>query len=184
MKTMEMIDDVALFTRAFIQVADFGKHKPYTCVQHALAAQYYLRRRYGVDSKVVAGDAGWQLGRGPNDSVGHGEDFNSGSDGKNTFVGHAWLQLAGMNFDPTGYLLYEKAAYYDNSPYPIKVTVKVPNYYWFGKSVQYDKFIKRAKKGDFTYRVCAQRTKFVHDNPGEFMNEKNTSLLVAVVEIL
>jgi hypothetical protein len=88
----------------------FGWHYPGDVdnrINHAIVAQHILKITLGIKATLVGGHAGWQHGPGAYDSVtceDHSGTFYQYTAGGN-FSPHAWVDVAGLIFDPTLYQL-------------------------------------------------------------------------------
>jgi hypothetical protein len=84
----------------------FGRHYPGdldNCINHAIVARHILKITFAIEAVLVGGHAGWQYGPGAYDSVtceDHSGTVYRCTAGDN-FTGHAWVEVAGLIFDPT-----------------------------------------------------------------------------------
>jgi hypothetical protein len=98
----------------------FGRHYPGdldNCINHAIVARHVLKITFTIEAALVGGHAGWQYGPGAYDSVtceDHSGTIYYCSAGGN-FSGHAWVEVAGLIFDPTLYQLPAKIVLADRA---------------------------------------------------------------------
>jgi hypothetical protein len=98
----------------------FGRHYPGdldNCINHAIIARHILKITFAIEATLVGGHAGWQYGPGAYDSVtceDHTGTIYQCTAGGN-FSGHAWVEVAGLLFDPTLYQLPAKVVLADRA---------------------------------------------------------------------
>jgi hypothetical protein len=98
----------------------FGRHYPGdvdNCINHAIVAQHFFKITFSIEAVLIGGQAGWHYGPGAYDSVTceeHSGTVYHCTAGGN-FSGHAWVEAAGLIFDPTLYQLPAKIVLADRA---------------------------------------------------------------------
>jgi hypothetical protein len=149
----------------------FRRHYPDdldNCINHAIVARHILKITFAIEAALIGGHAGWQYGPGAYDSVtceDHSGTVYHCMAGGN-FSRHAWVEVAGLIFDPTLYQLPAKIVLADRADnHRSRVTHDFGRYLLVRRgSTTRAKFLrphKIPKAGAFYYERTMRHTKTV-----------------------
>jgi hypothetical protein len=151
----------------------FGRHYPGdldNCINRAIVARHVLKITFTIEAALVGGHAGWQYGPGAYDSVtceNHSGTIYRCTAGGN-FSGHAWVEAAGLIFDPTLYQLPAKIVLADRvDDHRSRITHDFGSYLFLPRrSTRRAKFLrphKIPKAGAFCYERTMRHTQIVRE---------------------
>jgi hypothetical protein len=151
----------------------FGRHYPGdldNCINHAIVARHILKITFAIEAALVGGHACWQYGPGAYDSVtceDHSGTVYHCTTGGN-FSGHAWVEVAGLIFDPTLYQLPAKIILADRADnHRSRITHDFGSYLLVRRgSTTRAKFLRPheiPKAGAFYYERTMRHTKTVRE---------------------
>jgi hypothetical protein len=165
----------------------FGRHYPGdldNCINRAIVARHVLKITFTIEAALVGGHAWWQYGPGAYDSVtceDHSGTVYHCTAGGN-FSGHAWVEVAGLIFDPTLYQLPAKIVLADRADnHRSRITHDFGSYLLVRRgSTTRAKFLRPhriPKAGAFYYERTMRHTEIVREGAAQSDAEEAIQLM-------